>query len=117
MEDITVNGMATIGYLYEHFENMREYLENYYKLNKDFPVWPGYKKILVNGKEIIRMRPYIKAKSEYLTVGIIHEDPRQALKRGDLKLNKESYIAKLFDFPSNFDVNQFYERMDIKEEK
>ena len=24
-------------------------------------------------------------------------------------LNKETYIAKLFDFPSDFDVNQFYE--------
>lgn len=114
MNDLTVNGCATIGYLYEHFENMREYLESYYKLNRDFLVWPGYKKILVNEKEIIRMLPYIKAKSVYLTVGIIHEDPRRALKRGDLKINKETYIAKLFDFPGDFDVNQFYERKDIK---
>lgn len=109
MEYITVNGSATIGYLYEHFENMREPLEGYYKFNKDFIVWPGYKKILVNGKEVIRMRPYIKANSDYLTVGLIHEDPRRALKRGDLKLNKISYIAKLFNFPGDFDVNQFYE--------
>lgn len=110
MEDITVNGYATIGYLYEHFENMREQLEYYYKLNKDFPVWPGYKKIVVNGKEIIRMRPFIKAKSDYSVVGLIHEDPGRALKRGDLKLNKASYIAKVFDFPGDFDVNQFYEQ-------
>lgn len=110
MDNITVNGMATIGYLYEHFENMRKPLESYYKLNKDFLVWPGYKKITVNGKEVIRMRPYIKANSDYLTVGIIHEDPKLTLKRGDLKLNKETYLAKIFDFPSNFDVNQFYER-------
>lgn len=106
MKDVTINGTASIGYLYEHFENMRENLEELYKFNKDFVLYPGFAKINNNGTELVLMRPFIKGPVGLTVIGVV-EEPAKEYKQGKTKL--EPYVAHVYRFPGDVDVNQFYE--------
>ena len=109
MKDVTINGSASIGYLYEHFENMRENLEELYKFNKDFVLYPGFAKINHNGIEKVLMRPFIKGPVGLTVIGVVEEPAKEGLKQGKTKLDIKPYVAHVYQFPGDFDVNQFYE--------
>ena len=105
MKDVTINGTASIGYLYEHFENMRENLEELYKFNKDFILYPGFVKINSNGEELGLMRPFIKGPVGLTVVGVVEEPAKEC----KTKLELKPYLAHVYKFPGDIDVNQFYE--------
>ena len=106
MKDVTINGTATIGYLYEHFENMRENLEELYNFNKNCVLYPGFAKINHNGTELVLMRPFIKGPVGLTVIGVV-EEPANC--QGKTKLDIKPYLAHVYRFPGDFDVNQFYE--------
>ena len=105
MKDVKINGTASIGYLYEHFENMRENLEELYNFNKNFVLYPGFAKINHNGKELVLMRPFIKGPVGLTVVGVVEEP----VKEFKTKLDVKPYLALVYTFPGDIDVNQFYE--------
>lgn len=107
MKDVTINGTASIGYLYEHFEIMRENLEELYKFNKDFVLYPGFAKINHNGEEIILMRPFIMGPVGLFILGVVEELANES--QGKTKPDVKPYIAHVYKFSGDFDVNQFYE--------
>lgn len=109
MKDVTINGTASIGYLYEHFEIMRENLEKLYKFNKDFVLYPGFAKINQNGEEKILMRPFIKGSFGLFVIGVVEEPAKECMKQGKTKPDYKAYLAHVYQFPGDFDVNQFYE--------
>lgn len=109
MKDVTINGTASIGYLYENFEIMRENLEKLYKFNKDFVLYPGFAKIDSNGEEFVLMRPFIKGPVGLTVIGVVEEPAEECIKQGKTKPDFEPYSAHVYKFPGDIDVNQFYE--------
>lgn len=107
MKDVTINGTATIGYLYEHFEIMRESLEELYKFNKDFVLYPGFAKINHNGEEKVLMRPFIMGPVGLTVIGTVKEPANKC--QGKTEPDSIPYIAHVYQFPGDIDVNQFYE--------
>jgi len=105
MKDVIINGTASIGYLYEHFEIMREYLEEVYNFNKDFTLYPGFAKINSNGEDIVLKRPFIKGPVGLTVIGVVEEPVKEC----KTKLELKPYVAHVYKFPGDIDVNQFYE--------
>ena len=97
-DDVTIDGYTTVGYLYEHFEQCREFLETAYKTNKNYKLYPGYTRVtLDSGEECIMMRPLIEGPVGLISIGVI-------------KSEKENlpYVAKSYKFPKDYNTDEFY---------